>query len=761
MDPSVAPSPAPAAAPANREPVRYGIRFLLVISAALLVATTAGLTAYAYLALNHLQKRMEGLAEGNLVEVTLARRLHDSTEALLRPINLIAEQPGEASTTATLNVVGLQLRDVRGNADALAARLAEVGSEADQARMGKAVGALEETERTIREFATVAGRRAVAQNRRIELANRLERQFDQHFETATRVENLMRTLVARALAAELPAAAEQGRLVPRLDEFLEREMVWLAVAQDLRTDTRELLSLVRTLEQESEPARLPMAQRNIEFYATRLQAWHRLPDGDGVQALGKATESLSAALTAPPTLLQLRSDELAATAAVAASARNAAAAATRFSAQVHDVDHALGHDVRSRIRQTGIEVDRSEAVLATAAALAAVISILLVYGVVTRRIIRPLEHVTHAMHRAASDLSEGKAGWEATLTPAAPSGNDEVAAMYRALGVFRDMLIRREEELSRSEAQLSTILVTISEAIQLWDRDGRLVYANDAAAHFFGVPVGRFYNQASGKWQFLHEDGSPFTIQDFPHMVVLRSGSGQTRVVMQVVNPAGINHWLLINAQPVRGDDPDELQGVVTSSSDISDFKLHQSELEYLAHHDPLTNLPNRTLLEDRLEQAIVNADRHGTLLAVCYLDLDGFKPVNDQYGHAAGDTLLREVALRLKARLRGVDTVARLGGDEFVLLLCEQGDVAECLHTLDRVLESISTPCTLVSDPQVCVYVTASIGVTLYPMDKVDSNALLRHADHAMYLAKQAGKNSFQLFQPGLATSPPSETRH
>lgn len=228
---------------------------------------------------------------------------------------------------------------------------------------------------------------------------------------------------------------------------------------------------------------------------------------------------------------------------------------------------------------------------------------------------------------------------------------------------------------------------------------------------------------------------------------------------MQVVNPSGISHWILINAQPVKEDD--EVLGVVTSCSDISEFKLHQSQLEYLAHHDPLTNLPNRTLLEDRLEHAIFNADRHGTLLGVCYLDLDGFKPVNDQYGHAAGDTLLREVTLRLKARLRGGDTVARLGGDEFVLLLCELGDVEECQHTLERVLESISMPCTIGNDPQVCAYVTASIGVTIYPLDKTDSNALLRHADYAMYLAKQGGKNSFRVFQGPMAKAPPSETRH
>lgn len=750
MNPSAAPlSTSPSRVPADREPVRYGIRFLLAISAALLTAVAFGLTTYAYLALDRLQARMEGLSQGNLVEVALARRLHDGTEALLRPINLMAELPGEAPTTAALNAVGMQLRDVRTNADALSARLAEFGAEADQARMDKALAALADTERAMREFSAAAGRRAVAESRGTERSRRIERQFDQHFENTTRVENLMRTVVSRAMAAELPEAAERGQLQARLDSFLDREMIWLAVAQDLRTDTRELHSLVRALEQETDPARLPVAQRNVETYANRLLAWRRLPEGESVQALGKVTDSLVAALMTQPPLAQLRGDELAAEAAVAASAKRAAATATSFSVLIEDVAHELSHDVRAGIRRTRSEVQRAQAMLTTASTLAALIGILLIYGVVTRRVIHPLERITHAMRRAASDLSDGKPGWQTPLIPATPSGNDEVAAMYRALGVFREMLTQREEELSRSEARLQTILVTINEAIQLWDRAGLLVYANNAATHLFGVPVGRFYNQASGNWQFLHDDGTPFTTDDFPHIVALRAGTGQTGVIMQVVNPAGISHWLLINAQPVKEEDTNEVLGVVTSCSDISEFKLHQSQLEYLAHHDPLTNLPNRTLLEDRLEHAIFNSDRHSTLLAVCYLDLDGFKPVNDQYGHAAGDAMLREVARRLKARLRGGDTVARLGGDEFVLLLCELGDINECQHTLERVLESISMPCTLGNDPQVCAYVTASIGVTIYPMDKTDSNSLLRHADYAMYLAKQAGKNAFHVFCP------------
>ena len=180
--------------------------------------------------------------------------------------------------------------------------------------------------------------------------------------------------------------------------------------------------------------------------------------------------------------------------------------------------------------------------------------------------------------------------------------------------------------------------------------------------------------------------------------------------------------------------------------SDITLLKEHQQRLEHLAHFDPLTQLPNRMLLADRLQLAMANAARNHALLAVCYLDLDGFKPVNDQFGHAAGDRLLVEVAQRLKLCVRGGDTVARLGGDEFVLLLSGLSDLHECDQALSRISSSLARPFN-VADQEVVV--SASVGVTLYPHDGSDADALLRHADQAMYVAKQAGRNRYHLFDP------------
>jgi len=178
--------------------------------------------------------------------------------------------------------------------------------------------------------------------------------------------------------------------------------------------------------------------------------------------------------------------------------------------------------------------------------------------------------------------------------------------------------------------------------------------------------------------------------------------------------------------------------------SNVSNLLELKNELEHHAYHDGLTGLPNRILLYDRLKQAILRADRNHKPLAVCYLDLDGFKHVNDTLGHAAGDDLLKEVAHRFSKLLRANDTVARLGGDEFVILFGDLTDADDYKLLLDRVLQHINEPIFIDGNE---ANVSASIGVTLYPLDKSPADELLEHADVAMYHAKQSGKSQYQLY--------------
>jgi diguanylate cyclase (GGDEF)-like protein/PAS domain S-box-containing protein len=170
----------------------------------------------------------------------------------------------------------------------------------------------------------------------------------------------------------------------------------------------------------------------------------------------------------------------------------------------------------------------------------------------------------------------------------------------------------------------------------------------------------------------------------------------------------------------------------------------HKKQLKHIAHYDNLTGIPNRVLLADRMKLALAQTKREKKMLAVCYMDLDGFKLINDTLGHQAGDQVLIECAQRIDSILRESDTVARLGGDEFVVLLPNLHHKEECIVTLKRLLKAIAQPMRI--HEQFCS-VTASIGVSLFPDDETEADALLREADQAMYIAKLAGKNRYHLF--------------
>jgi diguanylate cyclase (GGDEF)-like protein len=162
---------------------------------------------------------------------------------------------------------------------------------------------------------------------------------------------------------------------------------------------------------------------------------------------------------------------------------------------------------------------------------------------------------------------------------------------------------------------------------------------------------------------------------------------------------------------------------------------------EEMALHDALTGLPNRRLLTDRIEKAMQHANRTHQLMAMLYLDLDGFKEANDQHGHQAGDTLLKAVASRLRVAMRGEDTVARVGGDEFIILLSDISAIEDVMQPASKLLHLLATPFNINGTP---VRVTASIGVAFYPADSKDVDSLIALADSALYEAKRAGRNQY-----------------
>jgi diguanylate cyclase (GGDEF)-like protein len=198
---------------------------------------------------------------------------------------------------------------------------------------------------------------------------------------------------------------------------------------------------------------------------------------------------------------------------------------------------------------------------------------------------------------------------------------------------------------------------------------------------------------------------------------------------------------------PIR-DESGAVVGVASIARDITAHKEAEARIQHLAYFDALTGLPNRTLFHDRLQQAVAVARRQGRMLALHFLDLDHFKSVNDSLGHSHGDSLLRTVADRLQRAVRASDTVARIAGDEFAIIQTDLAQTEAAATLAGRLLTVISTP--LVLDHHT-VQTTASIGISVYPLDDPPGSQLLSHADVAMYVAKKRGRNDFAFYSEGM----------
>jgi diguanylate cyclase (GGDEF)-like protein len=292
------------------------------------------------------------------------------------------------------------------------------------------------------------------------------------------------------------------------------------------------------------------------------------------------------------------------------------------------------------------------------------------------------------------------------------------------------------------------------EGVVLQSAGGTITALNQAAERILGDAgesiTGRTW--ASLPWPIICEDGTAFPAEQHPANVAVRTGEPQSGVVMGLCRTEDVVTWISVNAHPLppSADDPSGRRSptetaVVTTFHDITEQKEQAAHFERMASHDTLTGLANRLLLSDRLNQAIARTQRSARQIAVCYLDLDGFKQVNDRFGHEAGDRLLVEVTRRLLDCVRGSDTVARLGGDEFVVLLTDLLDEGECIRVLERLLASVAAPFRL--DDGQRVEISASIGATLFPKDEADADTLMRHADRAMYDAKRSGGNRYRQF--------------
>ena len=314
-----------------------------------------------------------------------------------------------------------------------------------------------------------------------------------------------------------------------------------------------------------------------------------------------------------------------------------------------------------------------------------------------------------------------------------------------SIWVFADVSERRAaEEKLRLWA---TVLEHIADGAMVLDPEGRIVAINPAYTRITG------YTEADrvGGWSRLARnrqdrgDGNG----DDAYEAIWRDleESGFWRGELRSLRKDGEAYLESLTVSAVR-DERDAVTHYVCVFSDITRVRQSQAQLDHLAHHDPLTGLPNRLLFHDRLQHAMGRAARANRQLAVMFIDLDRFKNVNDTLGHHVGDELLKQVAGMLAACLREGDTLARLGGDEFIVLL-EDVDGADGAGLVAQKLIRLFERPILVSDYE--LFVTASVGISLFPQDATDLNMLIRNADLAMYQAKARGRNGYQLYLPSM----------
>jgi len=299
------------------------------------------------------------------------------------------------------------------------------------------------------------------------------------------------------------------------------------------------------------------------------------------------------------------------------------------------------------------------------------------------------------------------------------------------------------EDLARSQASLAHAQGLAHVGNWEYRPGGDVGYWSPEVYRILGLDMQRDPPCFDTLLQRVPEDERHGLVQSF---MMLRSEGAGYDLEHRVVHRDGGERTVFQQAEAMYEDG--RLVLLRGTLQDITERKLHEARIAYLANHDALTGLPNRNLLSDRIAQAITLARRNGQGLAALILDLDGFKFINDSFGHPAGDALLKAVAARLKAAIRDGDTVARLGGDEFVIMLPALADTEDLEIVVQRLLAKFADPFVVEGRE---LHVTTSIGVSVYPADGADSDTLLKTADAALYSAKDKGRNGFQFYTRSL----------
>ena len=299
--------------------------------------------------------------------------------------------------------------------------------------------------------------------------------------------------------------------------------------------------------------------------------------------------------------------------------------------------------------------------------------------------------------------------------------------------------IQAEEKLRASEQRLLDAIESLQEGFALFDKDDTLVLYNEeyARLHEFMADYVKLGNKFEN---MVRHNISRGKLKE----AIGREEEFIKERVHQHRNPSGPvirewenGTWYIINESKT----PDG--GIIQTFNNITDLKRAEEKISHMANHDALTGLPSLRLGKDRLTSAVAHADRHESKTALMFVDLDGFKEVNDTIGHDAGDEVLISVARRLTDCVRATDTVARIGGDEFTVVITEVLDIEDIANVAKKIISSISEPFIL-SDGAAKTTIGASVGIAIYPDHGKNAEALVRLADKAMYTVKRRGKNNY-----------------
>jgi len=345
--------------------------------------------------------------------------------------------------------------------------------------------------------------------------------------------------------------------------------------------------------------------------------------------------------------------------------------------------------------------------------------------VLSRRLARPVLAVTSAAMRVAGGDLAARAPVET---------DDELGNLAKAFNAMTGELAELYARLEQEGRERGAILHGSFDGIAVVGRNGAVAYCNPGMERLFGCTVEDTPSLAA-----LADNIFPGAEERRTFVSNLEADMAEENPperVFSFMHKSGVRRWCRLKVSPMGG------QRLVINAQDLTEIKVSEERVRHMALHDHLTGLPNRQLFLDRLDQALRRAKRGGAHVAIAYIDLDHFKSLNDAYGHAHGDRVLVETALRLRACVRESDTVARLGGDEFVVVLPDLMHAGDALPVAEKIQQTLY-------DPEACggrMFLGASVGLACYPENGHDQDSLLARADAAMYEAKRSGGNAVQV---------------